>query len=185
MKSNAKRNERHPTIPVVDPDASGYDVFDPMEIAPQDIGRRPTTIGVVRRHPRAVMPARASDEASCFDLCACVDRPVAIGPLKVEAIPVGIALAMPPGWEAQIRPRSGLAMKERITVLNTPGTIDRDYTGEIQVILMNLGPSFFLVKPGDRIAQIKFQFCPTCELVEQDAAPETDRGDAGFGSTGI
>lgn len=130
------------------------------------------------------LPARATDGAAGFDLRAAVDYPRVLGPGQRMLIPCGIALALPPGWEAQVRPRSGLAVRHGVTVLNSPGTIDADYRGEVQVSLINHGQEDFLVQRGERIAQIVFARveAPVLHLVEE--LPPTNRGPAGFGSTG-
>lgn len=131
------------------------------------------------------LPHRASSEASGFDLHAAVTEPVLINPGDRQLIPTGIAIAMPEQLEAQIRPRSGLAWKHGITVLNTPGTIDADYRGEIKVILINLGQDPFVVRRNDRIAQMVFQKVPSIRLEESSELPDTIRGESGFGHTGI
>jgi dUTP pyrophosphatase len=132
------------------------------------------------------LPAYQSELAAGIDLIAAVpsDAPVTIAPGQRAAIPTGIAVALPPGVEGQIRPRSGLALRHGITVLNSPGTVDADYRGEVQVILVNLGAEPFAVERGARIAQLVF--APTlqttiCEVANLD---ETSRGVGGFGSTG-
>lgn len=131
------------------------------------------------------LPEAMTAGASGFDLRAAVKEPVTLYPGERKLIPTGIAIAMPEGVEAQVRPRSGLALKHWITVLNTPGTIDADYRGEIGVILINLGFEPFTVKRGDRIAQLVFQVVPRVELVEVEELPPSERGTGGFGSTGV
>lgn len=130
------------------------------------------------------LPKRMSSGASGFDLFAAVERTIEIEPGKWKLIPTGIAIAMPVGLEAQVRPRSGLALKHGITVLNTPGTIDADYRGEIGVILLNLGDKPFSVKRGERIAQMVFQEVASVELKLVESLEETERGAGGFGHTG-
>lgn len=131
------------------------------------------------------LPAAMTAGASGFDLRAAVTEPVTLQPGERALIPTGIAIAMPEGLEAQVRPRSGLALKHGITCLNSPGTIDADYRGEIGVILINLGYEPFTVQRGDRIAQLVFQAVPRVELVEVEELPASERGAGGFGSTGV
>ncbi|MEK5446520.1 dUTP diphosphatase [Paenibacillus sp. FSL R7-0331] len=130
------------------------------------------------------LPRKMSEQASGFDLHASVAEPVVLAPGERALIPTGIALAMPDGLEAQIRPRSGLAFKHGITCLNTPGTIDADYRGEIKVLLINLGQEPFAIARNERIAQMVFQAVPAVTLVEVDELTETQRGAGGFGHTG-
>jgi len=125
-----------------------------------------------------------SDLASGYDLHAAVTEPVTIRPGERVLIPTGIAIAMPGELEAQIRPRSGLAYKHGITCLNTPGTIDADYRGEIKVLLINLGQEPFTIERGERIAQMVFQIVPKVHIELTDELSETKRGDGGFGHTG-
>jgi len=130
------------------------------------------------------IPHYATEGASGADLKAFLEHPVTIDPMKTALIPTGIFLELPTGWEAQIRPRSGLALKNGLTVLNTPGTIDSDYRGEIRVILINLGDAPFCVEPKMRIAQmiispvVRALFDGVCEM------STTERGAGGFGHTG-
>ncbi|MDH5748338.1 MAG: dUTP diphosphatase [Rhodospirillales bacterium] len=130
------------------------------------------------------LPKRATPLSAGVDLVAAVGAPVTLPPGGRDLIPTGIAIALPPGYEAQVRPRSGLALKHGITLLNSPGTIDADYRGEIGVILANLGDREFIVERGMRIAQMVI--APVAEVVWRpvEALPESDRGDGGFGSTG-
>ncbi|MBY0010047.1 dUTP diphosphatase [Paenibacillus typhae] len=130
------------------------------------------------------LPRKMSEQASGFDLHASVAEPVVLAPGERALIPTGIALAMPDGLEAQIRPRSGLAFKHGITCLNTPGTIDADYRGEIKVLLINLGQEPFAIARNERIAQMVFQAVPSVTLVEVEELSETVRGAGGFGHTG-
>jgi dUTP pyrophosphatase len=132
----------------------------------------------------AAMPERATEGSSGFDLRAYIDKPIELLPLERRLIPTGIRLSMPNGYEAQVRPRSGLAYKSGITVLNTPGTIDADYTGDIGVILVNLSQQSFTIEPGARIAQLVFQKIEVPKLYEVENIAVTQRGDSGFGSTG-
>ena len=130
------------------------------------------------------IPSYQTDEAAGVDLSASIENSIKIGPWEREVIPCGISIAMPKGLEAQIRPRSGLAFKHGITILNTPGTIDSDYRGEIKVILINLSDKSFVVENGARIAQMVL--CPIikAKLKEVENLDDTYRGSGGFGSTG-
>ena len=132
------------------------------------------------------LPAYQSASAAGLDLAAAVpaDAPVAIAPGKWASIPTGFALALPPGTEAQVRPRSGLAARHGVTVLNSPGTIDADYRGEIQIILVNFGSEIFSVTRGLRIAQLIIAPVLTAQLKEANCLEKTTRGAKGFGSTG-
>ena len=130
------------------------------------------------------LPIYKTSGSSGMDIIAYVKKKITIRPSGIAIIPTGIALAIPKNYEIQIRPRSGLAAKKGITVLNTPGTIDSDYRGEVKVILINLSKKAFVVKSGDRIAQMIL--CPVIKgkLKEVNILPETIRGRGGFGSTG-
>ena len=130
------------------------------------------------------LPKYETSGSSGMDLAANIDDKITIDPGKTVVIPTGLSLSIPKGFEVQIRPRSGLAAKQKITVLNTPGTIDADYRGEIKVILINLGKDSFIVERGLRIAQMVV--CPVvqAQLKEVDDLSETERGKGGFGSTG-
>ncbi|WP_202916121.1 dUTP diphosphatase [Paenibacillus mesophilus] len=130
------------------------------------------------------IPQKMSALASGFDLYAAVSEPVTLQPGERALIPTGVAIAMPNELEAQIRPRSGLALKHGITCLNTPGTIDADYRGEIKVLLINLGQSAFTIERNERIAQMVFQVVPAVTLEEVADLDETVRGAGGFGHTG-
>jgi dUTP pyrophosphatase len=130
------------------------------------------------------LPAYATDHAAGLDLLAAVDETVELPPGTRRLVPTGISIALPQGYEAQIRPRSGLALKHGVTLLNSPGTIDADYRGEVGVILINLGEVPFRLERGDRIAQLVI--APVARLAwrESEALPESARGAGGFGSTG-
>jgi dUTP pyrophosphatase len=128
------------------------------------------------------LPTRATPGSAGFDLRSSVD--LSIPPGEWRVVPTGLAMAIPDGWEGQVRPRSGLAAKHGVTVLNAPGTIDADYRGEIKVPLINHGPTAFQVSRGERIAQILFAPVPELELVLVAELPDGARGDRGFGSTG-
>jgi dUTP pyrophosphatase len=132
------------------------------------------------------VPAYQTEHAAGLDLAAAVgaDAPVTLAPGGRGLIPTGFAIALPAGFEAQVRPRSGLAAHHGVTVLNTPGTIDADYRGEIQVILINLGPEPFVVTRGLRIAQLVIAPVARASVVEADTLDDTARGEGGFGSTG-
>ena len=130
------------------------------------------------------IPSYQTDEAAGVDLSASIENSINICPWEREIIPCGISIAMPKGLEAQIRPRSGLAFKHGITILNTPGTIDSDYRGEIKVVLINLSKDEFTVHPKDRIAQMVFTNAIQVTFKEVQDLDQTKRGDGGFGSTG-
>ncbi|MBN8828145.1 MAG: dUTP diphosphatase [Sphingobacteriia bacterium] len=131
------------------------------------------------------LPFYATPSSAGMDLMAAVANEIVINPGEVELIPTGLAIELPEGYEAQIRPRSGLALKERITVLNTPGTIDADYRGEIKVMLINLGQKAFTVTRGMRIAQMIINKYEKVEILEALELADSERGTGGFGSTGI
>ncbi|WP_339159641.1 dUTP diphosphatase [Paenibacillus sp. FSL W8-0186] len=130
------------------------------------------------------LPQKMSLQASGFDLYAAITDEVVLNPGQRTLIPTGFALAMPAGLEAQIRPRSGLAFKHGITCLNSPGTIDADYRGEVKVLLINHGDEPFTFRRGERIAQMVFQIVPDVNLVQVEELSETVRGSGGFGHTG-
>ena len=131
------------------------------------------------------LPAYQSEGAAGLDLLAAVDNAVRLGPGKRALIPTGLVLELPAGFEAQVRPRSGLALRSGITVLNSPGTIDSDYRGEVKVLLVNLGDEPFSIARGERIAQLVVQRVERATLVEADEIAATRRGAGGFGSTGV
>ena len=143
-----------------------------------------TEILIKRLSKEVSLPKYETSGSSGMDLAANIDANINIDPGKTAIIPTGLALSIPKGFEVQIRPRSGLAAKQKISVLNTPGTIDADYRGEIKVILINLGHEPFKVEKGLRIAQMVV--CPIvqAQLKEVDDLSETERGKGGFGSTG-
>ena len=130
------------------------------------------------------LPFYATELSAGMDLRADLETPVTLGPLERALVPTGLFIALPAGFEAQVRPRSGLAAKHGITVLNTPGTIDADYRGEIKVILVNLSNTPFEIVPGERIAQLVVARHERVEWEETDSLVETARGAGGFGSTG-
>lgn len=131
------------------------------------------------------LPKYESSQAAGLDIRADIDHPIIISPMKRCLIPTNLYTSIPIGYEVQIRPRSGLALKKGITVLNTPGTIDADYRGNWGVILMNLGDEDFIVNPGDRIAQAILNKVEQIEWEEVESLDETERGQGGFNSTGI
>ncbi|SFD69398.1 dUTP pyrophosphatase [Paenibacillus catalpae] len=131
------------------------------------------------------LPSKMSEWAAGFDLQAAVTEPVILAPGERKLIPTGLAMAMPPQVEAQVRPRSGLAYKHGITCLNSPGTIDADYRGEVKVLLINLGQEPFTINRGERIAQMVIQQLPEITISEADELPDTVRGAGGFGHTGV
>ncbi|WP_127495785.1 MULTISPECIES: dUTP diphosphatase [Paenibacillus] len=131
------------------------------------------------------LPSKMSEWAAGFDLQAAVTEPVVLAPGERKLVPTGLAMAMPPQVEAQVRPRSGLAFKHGITCLNSPGTIDADYRGEVKVLLINLGQEPFTINRGERIAQMVIQQLPEIAIAEADELPDTVRGTGGFGHTGV
>ena len=139
---------------------------------------------IKRLDPKAELPAYKTEGASGMDLMALIQEPITLNPNSSCLVPTGLAVAFSRDFEIQIRPRSGLAAKSNISVLNTPGTIDSDYRGEIKIILYNHGDDDFIVNNGDRIAQMILAPVVKIELQETTNLPETIRGDGGFGSTG-
>ena len=131
------------------------------------------------------LPAYATDHSAGTDLCAAISEDIVLKPMQRKLIPTGLAMAIPVGYEAQVRPRSGLAIKHGITVLNSPGTIDSDYRGEVQVILANLGSEDFTITKGMRIAQMVISKYEKVSFDIVDELSETARGTGGFGSTGM
>ncbi|OGC03796.1 deoxyuridine 5'-triphosphate nucleotidohydrolase [candidate division WOR-1 bacterium RIFOXYA12_FULL_43_27] len=131
------------------------------------------------------LPKYMSTHAAGMDLYAAVAGELIIPAVEWRLVPTGISIALPDGFEGQVRPRSGLALKKGISVLNTPGTIDADYRGEVGIILMNHGKEAFIVKRGDRIAQLIVNKIEQPELVEVSELPETERSSGGFGHTGV
>jgi dUTP pyrophosphatase len=130
-------------------------------------------------------PVYATEGSAGLDLRAAVDGDIIIRPGDRYLIPTGVAIALPEGYEGQVRPRSGLAYKNGVTVLNTPGTVDSDYRGELKVLLINLGKNDFVVERGARIAQLVIEKCERVSLVSVDSLDETERSDGGYGSTGV
>lgn len=131
------------------------------------------------------LPKYQTSQSAGMDLRANIDAPVLIKPLDRKLIPTGLHIALPEGYEAQIRPRSGLAIKKGITIINTPGTIDPDYRGDIGVILVNISNEDFVVQPGDRIAQMVINKFEQAKFEVVEELDETERGEGGYGHTGI
>ena len=131
------------------------------------------------------LPAYQSEQAAGLDLPAAVEEPLLLAPGRRAAVPTGLALELPEGYEAQVRPRSGLALKQGVTVLNSPGTVDADYRGEVKVILINLGEEDFLIERGMRIAQLVVAPVTQARIEVAAELEESGRGAGGFGSTGL
>lgn len=141
---------------------------------------------VHRVHPAAALPLRMSAGAAGMDLAACLpDGSVQLGPGERCLVATGIAVAIPAGYEGQVRPRSGLALRHGLSIVNAPGTIDADYRGELKVILVNLGAAPVVIGHGERIAQLVVAPVVLAEVVEVDSLPPAERGAGGFGSTGV
>ena len=141
------------------------------------------TLRFKKVHPDAVLPSYAHPSDAGMDVRSVEDMVLAPG--RRALVHTGLVMLLPPGYEAQVRPRSGLALKSGVTVLNTPGTIDSGYRGEVGVILINLGDVDFTVRKGDKVAQLVIAPVTQPEIAEADAVDETDRGAGGFGSTGV
>ena len=139
---------------------------------------------IKRLDPKVKLPAYKTDGASGMDLMAFIDNSISLKPKTSTLVPTGLSVAFSKNYEIQIRPRSGLAARDNISVLNTPGTIDSDYRGEIKVIIFNHGNDDFIINNGDRIAQMILTPVEKMELEETNDLPETLRGEGGFGSTG-
>jgi dUTP pyrophosphatase len=149
--------------------------------------REAVGLRVVRTHARAALPHYASDGAAGLDLTAAIDAPLVLESLERAKVPTGLIIALPPGHEGQVRPRSGLAAKHGLTVLNAPGTIDEDYRGELAVLLVNLSRDTVTIAPGERIAQLVVSPVTRALVLEVESVDElgsTARGAGGFGSTG-
>ncbi|HZK81239.1 MAG TPA: dUTP diphosphatase [Humisphaera sp.] len=146
----------------------------------------PITVKIVRMagNEDLPLPTRMTGQAAGFDLAAAVTEPTVLGPGEIRLIPCGFRIALPVGYEAQVRPRSGLSSKHGITLVNSPGTIDSDYRGEVRAPLINHGRVPFTVERGMRIAQVVIVPVPVVELVEVDDLDSTERGGGGFGHTG-
>ena len=142
-------------------------------------------IKVKKLHPQAVLPAYMTEHAAGMDLCAVLDTPVLLAPGERRLLPTGLAMEIPPGFEGQVRPRSGLALKKGLALVNSPGTIDADYRGEIGVIVINHGSQPVEFLSGDRIAQLVIAPVTRARLVESDVLNESERNSGGFGHTGV
>jgi dUTP pyrophosphatase len=149
-------------------------------------GRGRVRVRVRRLDPagNAALPARATEHAAGFDLRAHLGEDLVLRPGERAAVPTGLAVEIPEGYEGQVRPRSGMALRHGLTVVNAPGTIDADYRGEIKVLLVNLGTDPVTLRGGERVAQLVVQALPDVEFVETDALRPTGRGEGGFGHTG-
>jgi dUTP pyrophosphatase len=132
-----------------------------------------------------LLPRYMTPHSAGMDLFASLEEEITLSPGGRRLIPTGVAIALPEGYEAQVRPRSGLALRHGVTLLNTPGTVDADYRGEIGAIMINLGAEPFVIKDGDRIAQLVVHQVCRAELQEVDELPESSRGEGGFGHTGM
>jgi dUTP pyrophosphatase len=142
---------------------------------------------LVRRKPGTddlPLPRYMSEAAAGMDVCAAVDEPLVLEPGDIRLVPTGLQVAVPTGYEVQVRPRSGLALKHGLTVVNTPGTIDADYRGEVGVIVGNIGREAFTITRGMRIAQLVVAAVARADVRQVDELPETDRGEGGFGHSG-
>lgn len=145
---------------------------------------RSVAIRIKRLTPQASIPQYHSAHAAGLDLAALLDGPVTLKPLDRAAIPTGLAIEIPAGYEGQVRPRSGRALREGLALINSPGTIDADYRGEIRVLVVNLGADPIVIQNGDRIAQLVIAPVARAELIEVEVLEETGRGHGGFGHTG-
>ena len=139
----------------------------------------------VVKHGSQPLPTYATAQSAGMDLRANISEPITLNPLERKLIPTGLHIALPQGYEAQVRPRSGLALKKGITVLNTPGTVDSDYRGEVGVILINLSNEPFVVESGERIAQMVIARHEQGELIPVEVLDETERGECGYGHSGV
>jgi len=148
-------------------------------------GGEALVLRVRKKEPGVVLPSYESANAAGMDIRAFIEKDITLAPLGRAKIPTGLFVEIKQGYEIQVRPRSGLADRQGVTVLNAPGTIDCDYRGEVQVILVNLGTEPYTVKNGDRIAQMVIAPVIQAELSEVELLSETERGTGGFGSTGI
>lgn len=143
-----------------------------------------TKIRIINRGSQQ-LPAYATPQSAGMDLRANIEDPITLRPLERRIVPTGLYIALPEGYEAQVRPRSGLALKHGITVLNSPGTIDSDYRGEIGVLLINLSDTPFVINAGERIAQMVVSRHEQAELIEVEELDDTERGAGGYGHTGV
>lgn len=141
-------------------------------------------VGFHKLHPHVEMPSRQTPGSAGYDVKACLDAPAVLMPGERKAIATGIRVEIPAGFVLSVRPRSGLAINHGITMINSPGTIDPDFRGEIKVLMVNLGAEPFTINHGDRIAQILLEKCFEIDWAETDELEQTTRGENGFGSTG-
>jgi dUTP pyrophosphatase len=142
-------------------------------------------VKVKKLHPNAIVPRYMTKHAAGMDLCTVADEPVVLAPGERALLPTGLAMEIPPGYEGQVRPRSGLALKKGIALVNSPGTIDADYRGEIGIIIINHGSEAVEIMPGDRVAQLIVAPVTRAALVEVDGLNDTGRNSGGFGHTGL
>lgn len=131
------------------------------------------------------LPAYATPQSAGMDIRANINEPITLRPMERHLVPTGLHIALPAGFEAQMRPRSGLALKHGLTVLNSPGTIDADYRGELMVLLINLGDRDFVINDGERIAQMVIARHETADFIAVEILDETERGEGGYGHTGV
>lgn len=141
-------------------------------------------VKVKKIHPQAVIPAYMTEHAAGLDLCTVIEEPVVLTTGERTLLPTGLAMEIPPGYEGQVRPRSGLALKKGVALVNSPGTIDADYRGEIGIIVINHGPEPVTFEPDDRVAQLIIAPVSQAALVEVDELSDSDRSSGGFGHTG-
>ncbi len=142
-------------------------------------------VKVKKLHPQAVVPGYMTEHAAGMDLCTVIEAPVSLSPGERTLLPTGLAMEIPPGFEGQVRPRSGLALKQGIALVNSPGTIDADYRGEIGIIIINHGTEIVEFQPGDRVAQLIIAPVTQAELIEVDDLNDSARSSGGFGHTGV
>jgi len=142
------------------------------------------TVKIINKSKHA-LPAYATEQSAGMDLRTNINEPITLRPMERRLVPTGLYMALPAGYEAQVRPRSGLALKHGITVLNTPGTIDADYRGEVMVLLINFSNDDFIINDGERIAQMVIAKHEKAELIEVETLDETERGAGGYGHTGV
>jgi dUTP pyrophosphatase len=142
-------------------------------------------VKIKKLHPEAIIPQYMTEHAAGMDLCTVVDEPVSLKPGERTLLPTGLAMEIPPGYEGQVRPRSGLALKKGIALVNSPGTIDADYRGEIGIIVINHGQEIVEFQPGDRVAQLIIAPVTQADLVEVQDLNDSDRSSGGFGHTGV
>lgn len=142
-------------------------------------------IKVKKTHPRAIVPKYMSEHAAGMDVCTVIESPVVLDPGQRYLFPTGLVMEIPPGFEGQVRPRSGLALRHGLSLPNSPGTIDADYRGEIGIIVINLGQDPVTIHPGDRIAQLVITPVSRAELIEVESLTDTVRDAGGFGHTGV